>query len=403
MLSCGIEEALKQEYLDEGIWRGIIRTQGQEIPFNFEVIREDSVTYDLNFINGEERVNIKGLAMQGDSVFIPIYIFDAGIKARLIGNKLIGTYEKYYEGKSKLTFEATYNLPFRFPPKASTKSLVTNIEGKWEVSFNNNGGTTKAIGVFKQYGDKVEGTFVTSLGDFRYLEGTVNDTTLWLSSFDGANTFLFKAQIKNPNEMKGEFWSGATLYQTWQAVKNDLAVMPRFASENLIAEGTKPFNFNLTDLNGKMVSLSDKKYKDKIKVVHMFGAWCPNSIDEVRFLADWHRQNKGLDVAILGLAFEQKDDFTYAKNRVNKMANKLNAQYEFLVAGSAEKDIAVQKFPSLKSIETFPTTIILDHNNKIREIFAGFRGPGSGTYYEEHTKMFNEIIQELLAEKNKEY
>lgn len=336
--------------------------------------------------------------MQGDSVFIPITLFYAGIKAKLTGKKLVGVYEKYYEESSQLPFEATYNESFRFPPRGISKE---NIEGKWEVNFKDANETVKAIGIFKQEGDNVSGTFLTSLGDFRFLDGVVQEKTLWLSSFDGANAFLFKGDFINSNELQGHFWSGAFGYQTWHAVKNERADIPQIEKDTLINDGISTFNFNLTDLNGKMVSLSDPKYQDKVKVIHLFGTWSSSSIDEVRFLSDWHKQNKGSDVVVIGLSFEQKDDFTYSKKRVNNMINRLNAQYDFLIAGSSDRISAAEKFPVLRSIQTFPTTLILDRDNKISKINCGFRGQGSGFYHKEYIEDFNKAINELLPEGKK--
>lgn len=396
IISCGIEEALKQEYLNEGVWRGVIKTQGQEIPFNFEVIREDSVTYDVNIINGQEQVNIKGLAMQGDSVFIPMHLYDAGIKARLVGNKLIGVYEKYYQENSSLPFEAVHKQTFRFPQKGKP---LKNIEGKWDVTFKEQDETINAVGIFKQEGSKVEGTFVTSLGDYRFLEGIVDEDILWLSTFDGENAFLFKADIKSPNEMKGHFWSGAFQYQSWHAIKNEHAAVAEIPTEDLVKEGNKTFLFNLIDLNGKMISSNDPRFVDKVKVIHMFGTWNPNSIDQVRFLSEWQKENKNNNVVILGFAFEQDDSFNYAKARINKMAKRLNVPYNFLIAGAADTSVVVEKFPALKSFKTFPTTLILDQKNQITKIKSGFFSPASGHYHFKYIKEFNDAINDLLFQK----
>ena len=77
--------------------------------------------------------------------------------------------------------------------------------------------------------------------------------------------------------------------------------------------------FSFPDVNGKMVSLTDDKYKNKVVIIQLFGTWCPNCMDETIFLTDWYDENKDRGVEIIGLAYERKDDFTYASERVKKM------------------------------------------------------------------------------------
>ncbi|CAN5621236.1 hypothetical protein BH23BAC1_BH23BAC1_04670 [soil metagenome] len=392
---CGTHEALRQEYLEEGIWRGTLKMQGQELPFNFEVEREDSVTYLVRLINGEERIDIKGLAMQGDSVFIPMHIFDAGIKAKLFGRRMVGIYEKHYDKEYKLPFEATHNQKFRF--SFNDKKSQADFSGTWDVVFKGENDTTEALGIFSQLGNEVTGTFITPTGDYRFLEGTAQDHTLWLSTFDGEHAFLFKADQKDAQLLEGHFWSGHNEYKSWTARKNPQATVPEAARIHVTAPTSEPFLFKFPDLNGKMVSVTDDRYQNQVKIVHIFGSWCPNSLDQIRFLADYYVKNKGRNVTVIGLAFEQKNDFTYAKNRLNKMANRLNAPYDFLLAGTADLN-SVQANLKLSTLTTFPSTIVLDKKNRIRIIKNGFIGPGSGKIHEEYIKQFKEEVEKILAE-----
>jgi hypothetical protein len=395
LYGCGTHEALRQEYLEDGIWRGTLTLQGQELPFNFEVEREDSVTYLLKLINGEEKIEIRGLAMQGDSVFIPMHLFDAGIKAKIFGKRMVGIYEKYYDKDYKLPFEAVHNQKYRFTFKDIPATI--DVSGKWDVTFKDENGTTEALGIFSQTGNNVSGTFITPTGDYRFLEGTVKDQSLWLSTFDGENSFLFKADQSEGQVMKGHFWSGHKDYKSWTARKNNEATLPDGIKIQIFRSLNEPFIFQFPDLNGKMVSVTDDRYLNQVKIVHIFGSWCSNSLDQVRFLADWHLQNRGSNIKIIGLAFEQKNDFTYAKNRLNKMANRTNAQYDILLAGTADIN-SVKANLKLDTMITFPSTIVLDKMNRIRIIKTGFIGPGSGKYHEEYINQFKEEVGKILAE-----
>jgi thiol-disulfide isomerase/thioredoxin len=152
----------------------------------------------------------------------------------------------------------------------------------------------------------------------------------------------------------------------------------------------------LPNTSGELISLSNKHYKDKVVVVQILGTWCPNCIDETRFLVDWHKKNKDKGVEILGLAFEKKSDTKHAILMINKWKEKLGIDYEILLAGVPK--LRSETLPMLNDIVTFPTTIILDKQHKVRLIKSGFFGPGSTIYYEEFVKNFNLTIDKLVEE-----
>jgi hypothetical protein len=53
----------------------------------------------------------------------------------------------------------------------------------------------------------------------------------------------------------------------------------------------------------------------------------------------------------------------------------------------------------LNHIISYPTTIFLDQDKKVRKIHTGFNGPATGYKYEEFKNEFEEFIDELQNEK----
>jgi len=119
-------------------------------------------------------------------------------------------------------------------------------------------------------------------------------------------------------------------------------------------------------------------------------------MDETKFYSNWYKKNKSKDIEFLGLAYENSTDFEYAKDRVEKMKRKLNVEYDFVIAGTSNKQSASESLPMLNEIMSFPTTIFLDKNGKVRKIHTGFSGPATGKYYEEFVDEFNTFIKDLL-------
>ena len=74
--------------LTPGPWRGALATQGQEIPFLFEVKTEagQPVVYLVNKgLNGEERLRCEDIKSAGDSTTIRLHAFDAALVVRADG------------------------------------------------------------------------------------------------------------------------------------------------------------------------------------------------------------------------------------------------------------------------------------------------------------------------------
>lgn len=140
-----------------------------------------------------------------------------------------------------------------------------------------------AVGIFEQDGDKLSGTFLTPTGDYRYLDGHIDDNTLQLSAFDGEHAFfLFKAELTEKDQ-QGIFRSGRSKSEKWTAQRDFTASLPDANSLTYLKEGYDRLEFNFPDPEGNTVSLSDPRYQAKVVIVHLFGSWCPNCMDETHF------------------------------------------------------------------------------------------------------------------------
>jgi peroxiredoxin len=384
--------------LKTGIWRATIELQEQLLPFNLDVHKNDSGKYEIFLKNADENLVLDEVTVQNDSVDIVLHIFDANIKARIEGDELIGEFIKNYEKDYRVPFRARYGQAYRFE-KGKDQSNVPDFSGKYAVTFIHEADTTPSVGVFHQVGDSVTGTFLTPTGDYRYLQGNVVDGRLQLSAFDGNHSYLFYALKEGDGRLSGEFYSGKTFKATWTGEKSDNPGMPDPEKLTYLKSGYDRLNFSFPDTDGKKMSLDDPKFKDKVVIVQLLGTWCPNCLDETRFLNKWYDKNKHRDIAILGLAYERKDDFSYASQRVKKMMARTGVNYDILIAGTNDKAKASATLPELNEVYAFPSTIFIGRDGKVKKIHTGFSGPGTGEYYEQFVEEFNETVNRLLSEK----
>lgn len=382
--------------LKTGVWRGVIAMQGRELPFNFEVVRRDG-DYEVFLLNAAERLLLEEVTVTADSVDIGLHIFDANIKAAVHGDSLAGVFIKNEAQDYRLPFYAVHGQEHRFDHEGS-RDPTANFSGKYEVTFVHEKDTTKAIAIFDQVDYRVTGTFLTPTGDYRFLEGNAYGEHLALSTFDGNHLYLFTASRDGEGRLVGDFFSGKTWHEKWVAVKNEHATLPAAESLTSLKDGYDRVSFTFPDVNGKKVSLDDEKYRDKVVILQLLGTWCPNCMDETRFLAPWYEENKARGVEVIGLAYERKDDFAYASGRVKKMVEKMNVGYDVLIAGTDEKESAAKTLPMLNAIVAFPTTIFIGRDGEVKKIHTGFNGPGTGIYYEQFKENFNETVNGLLKE-----
>ncbi|GAB3532026.1 hypothetical protein GCM10027443_15180 [Pontibacter brevis] len=384
-------------FIQTGTWRVSLQAQGQEIPFIMEAQEKEGTTV-LYLVNGEERILLDEIQQQGDSVKIGLHTFDADLIAKVDGNKMEGRFVKHdAETPYSVPFVAVHGQQNRF--KASPAPVSYDFDGKWEVVFSEqDGGTYKAIGLFKQDGNYLTGTFLTETGDYRYLEGQVDGNQLKLSTFDGNHAYLFTATPSGDSTLQGDFYSGMSGYESWTAKRNEQAQLASADTLTYLKPGYDNLSFTFPNLEGDQVSLSDPKYQGKVVLVQLLGSWCPNCMDETRFLSPYYDKNKDRGLEIIGLGFERSPEFEKAAARLKKMKDRFDIDYDLLVAGTSDKEAAAKALPALNHVMSFPTTIFIGRDGKVRKIHTGFSGPGTGEYYEKWVADFHKTMDELLAE-----
>lgn len=387
--------------LKPGTWRATLNIQGRELPFGLLIEKSDSgSSYKAFLQNGKEKFPFDRVIVKDDTVRFLMELFNSELRAVIRGEQLEGLWIRNgYMPEYKVPFHAEYGKPYRFfeLPK-SNDGLAKSFQGTWKTTFKDSTGhTTQAVGIFNgsDY-DVVEGTFLTSSGDYRFLEGQVRSDSLFLSAFDGAHAFLFVAKLKKTEFLEGKFWSGRNGYETWSAEWNPTASLPDADTITSLKHGYETVDFSFPNLEGKSVSLQDDRFKNKPVIIQILGSWCPNCMDETAFLSKWYQENRNRGIEIVGLAYEKSPDFYEASERVKRMKKRFDIRYELLIAGTPEKASAT--LPMLNSIQAFPTTIFLDKSGKVRKIHTGFSGPGTGRYYEKFLREFRHTTNSLIGD-----
>lgn len=393
LVSCK-EEQQQPKTLQVGTYKAVLKVNDRiDMPFVFEVLSENR----LNIFNAEEVIEVDEIVYRNDSVFIRPPVFDSYIAAKLTETGLEGHYIK--DDLNRIVpFKATHGETNRFEV---ANNIETNISGNWETTFSpdSEADTYMAKGIFKQDTHKVTGTFRTMTGDYRYLEGVLDGNQLKLSTFDGSHAYLFIATVTD-STMQGMFYSGNHYKEPFIAKRNDIFELPDATNLTFLKDGYEKVSFSFPDENGNMVSLEDERFKNKVVLVQIMGTWCPNCLDESKYLAEYYKNNKDTPFEIIGLAFEYTKTEEKAFANIQRLKDRLGIDYPVLLAqyGSASKVSAQEKLPMLNHVLSYPTTIFIDKTGAVRKIHTGFNGPATGDKYTEFTTEFEAFMSELLAE-----
>jgi thiol-disulfide isomerase/thioredoxin len=405
----GIEPAsAKVDFpLKTGMWRAVLQLNDSiELPFNIEVKNGY-----MEVINAEERIRIDSVIFKAnpDSLNFVMPVFDSEFRCRLDGDSLLeGVWiNRARKTKNVIPFKARYGENYRIWPRL--QHWNADISGRWEVTFSpGKSDSTKAVGIFRKVPLKsfkegkgitrMCGTFLTETGDYRYLEGASMDWFTVLTCFDGAHAFLFKFRSDLYGEVRGDFYSGSHWHQKWIAKRNDKFELRNPDSLTFLKPGYDKIDFQFKNLEGKTVSLQDEKFKNKVVIVQLMGSWCPNCMDETKFLSELYKKYKNMGVEIIALAFEKDTAFAKAKSLLERLKKKYNIGYEILITQKTGKDQASSVLPMLNSVMAFPTTIFIDKKGRVRKIYTGFTGPGTGHHYDKLVDETRLFLDKLIKE-----
>ena len=382
----------------EGSWDCQLKCPGGPLRFKIEI--ESSLDSDINASvrNGSERIEIPIVIASEKKVVFEFDHYDSKISCERSVDRLKGTWKKR-RGSDKwveMEFEAAKQNKANSSHSNKSGELAKLFDGKWKVQFSKS--DDPAVGIFKSSVDKkMDGTFLTTTGDYRYLHGSIMGKKMELSCFDGAHAFLFRAAVEQ-DKMTGDFWSSDTWHESWTAVRDPNAELADAFSQTVLVADHPLNTFAFPDLDGNKTRLDDPKFNADAKLIYVFGSWCPNCHDAAAYFKQL-QQKYGDSLSIVGLAFEHTGSFERDAEQVRKYLKRHAVNYPVLVAGLSDKKLASESIPFLDKVRSYPTTIFLNSNNEVQAIHTGFTGPATGEAYQKMKVKFETIIGTLAGKK----
>jgi thiol-disulfide isomerase/thioredoxin len=393
----------KVSEMKQGPWLGVIQIdpsdRSMDLSFNMNYSLTKEALPQFEITNADEKIVINEITKIGDTLFMKLPIFTSEIKALFRNDSLVGNYfPKGIAAGNSYKFYALSGIVDRFPKY--TDKAAYDVSGRWKVIENpGTSDSTIMVGEFKQSGDNVTGTFLNTGGDYRYLQGKVSANKFYLSTVDGAHTFILTAELTDQNTIEnGRFMGSPKWVSKWRAVRNEKIELPTSDQLVKVKKGFSTFDFAGMDMNGQKITSKDNKFNGKVLVVLAGGSWCPNCLDEARVFCKLYDKYKDQGFEVVSLNFEDKT-FEPSKKKMERFIQQTAAKYTFLYVaprGGAKRDSVL--YP-IEGQMAFPTGMFIDRKGIIRKVETGFSGPGTGVHYTQFVDETTKLIESLLSEK----
>lgn len=373
-----------------GVWRFELRYPNHvAVPFLME-LEPGKKGWSATLINGPERIAIEDIRVEKGRWILPLQTYQNQLELEVRSkNSIVGHFVK--TNKSPVE-----RIPVRGEPGAlrrferSSPKPEMNLAGKWAMEITEDNGTKgQAIALFDQTGMTLTASILTPTGDYRYIDGVVFGKQFESAEFDGVFNFVFRGQLYG-DTLTGEIASKTI--SRFTAKRDDKAVLPDPYKQT----SADKIEFRFPDTAGKEFSLEDEAFKGKPVIVQIFGSWCPNCMDELNFLGPWYLENRAKGIEVVALSFERANTPEEARSHLSMVVRKRAIPYPVLLVTSTKEDTPDKKLPGLKNFLSFPTTIFLNKKHQVHKVHTGFSGPGTGLYYEEFKKSFQQTVAELM-------
>lgn len=365
----------------------VFKVEDKSIPCRIDLLNESR----WEIVNGVERIPID-IKWGKDSTFTSsLPLFNTYFEGKKEKGILTGEWiDPTRTGDYRIPFQIVNNKIREFDAKVHVP-----VHLKYKIVFEDD--TVPAIldMAFVREEFVVYGTVLTETGDYRYLQGEpFENNRFYLSAFDGTHLFYLAGQLID-NKIEGIFMSG-NHYSAKFTGEADATFELRKADELTWMKNPKDVLKLKLNADAKTESsFGEKDWKGKVTLVQIMGTWCPNCTDESRFVKSMYEKYHSQGLEVVPVSFERGLDKQVAFTRINSQAKQMVLPYPVYLGSGADspQKAAAIVFSQLNHVMSFPTLVLIGKDGKVKKVWTGFYGPGTGVHYIEHTK---EIENSLL-------
>jgi thiol-disulfide isomerase/thioredoxin len=343
-----------------------------------------------SFFNGDQRVESSSGRFSDGTLTLAYDHYAARLEARLVDGELEGRYER-----ARGTPSAFRAKPAGAP--AAARADAPSIGGQWHIPVKSSKGEAAWRFIVHQTGPDVSAAILRVDGDTGALTGRYDGRAFVLSHFSGQRPALLEVTLE-PDGTLAILQNKRTkmiAVREEEATAREVAAPTDPSRHSFARNANERFSFSFPDADGRVVSSDDERFRDKVIIVSITGTWCPNCHDEAPFLTELYETYRGLGLEIVALSFEEAAQLKDPA-RLRAYAARYQIGYPMLLAGLPEEVTA--KVPQIENLNSFPTTIFLGRDGRVREVHAGFPSKASGRFYDETRDSIRRLVEALLTE-----
>jgi thiol-disulfide isomerase/thioredoxin len=410
----------------DGRWDASLLNNGPAVPFRLD-ISGAGPTLKGTFYDGFKPYDATtGATFQDDKLILKAEHYLTTITATLKDGELTGDTLLQGPGYTlKYDFHAV-----RHVEAAATAENAPSIAGSWEIPLDSpsSKGERAFRFIVQQKGADVAASILRVDGDTGAYSGRYQNGKWILSHFDGHRPGVIEVSATNDgtlaivahNEAFAKALSGNDNHKTnggsadsgyteqryqgtarYTAYRSEVARAKGFPepdnydTHTTIRDEHEKFAFNFPDVNGKLVSNDDPRFKGKVVLAIVTGTWCPNCHDEAQYLVELDKKYRDKGLAIVALDFEEPEQqASLARERA--FVKQYGVKYTYLIAGAPSE--MWEKVPQAVNLNTWPATIFVGRDGLVKGIHSGFASPASGEFNRQLQDEFTAKIEQLLAE-----
>lgn len=367
---------------------------GAPLRFN-AIIKPLKNSVELSIINARDTIKLDGKPISGSKGWrFDFPVFNTHIRLHRVIKQWVGTFHDEDKGDTiPIVFKPTSkDTPRYFLPNPQT------LENKFQIIFEP-GTSNERVAVLEYFpynGNEIRGSILTAAGDYRFLQGSVSSDSLIMSTFDGKFAYVFAARLQGDSIFGYQYYTKATP-RRFVGIKSKVAKLPDPKALTQLNNDAGKIHFALPDTDGKIVEFNANAPLAKLTFITIGGSWCPNCMDEARFLNQLYQKYKDKGVKIIGVYFEYTDKESVALPTLKRMATQLKLDFPILYGGSVRQQAAARVFPQIHKVLAYPTLIALDAQGNIVKTYTGFYGPGTSLFADYEREMV-EWIEKVVGD-----
>jgi thiol-disulfide isomerase/thioredoxin len=351
-----------------GVWDGVIKYDQISIPFKFELSGSGDQVRG-SFFNGDIPVTSTSGRLSGKTLTLTFDHLGSKLEATVEDGAIKGAFGGKRGGSHEVELHPHHE-------SAAEAGNAPEIGGVWEIPTESRKGEHAWRFVVQQNGTKAAAAILRVDGDTGLLTGAFRDGKFRLSHFDGGRPEAMEITPKEDGSLEISVQGPRGAPTVYTAVKPAVAqskgIIPAdFAKHTGVKDPNEVFAFSFPDLNGKLVSNTDAKFRGKVIVVNVTGSWCPNCNDEAPYLVELYKKYHALGLEIVALDFEDADE-RRDPSRLPAFIQHYGIEYTYLLAGETSELNA--KIPQAVNLNSWPTTFFIGRDGKFRAAHAGFAG-----------------------------